>query len=215
MSRVRVHNLTISLDGFGAGEPQTFDEPFGHGAHIMDWLKGTRSWHAMIGDPTGGESGVDDDFAGRWGEGIGVEIMGRGKYAPGAGPWPREWRGWWGEEPVFGTPCIVLTHHPREPLEVGGTTFHFLDAAPVDALARARELAPPGSDVRLGGGVTTVRAFLEAGLVDYLHLAIAPVLLGRGSLLWGEGLEGLERQFDDVRVTTSPSGTTHVEFECS
>lgn len=117
-----------------------------------------------------------------------------------------------GEAPVFRTPCIVLTHHPREPLELDGTTFHFLDMAPIDALARARELAP-GADVRLGGGVTTVRAFLEAGLVDYLHLVIAPVLLGRGSQLWSEGLDGLEGKFDDVRVTSSPSGMTHVEFE--
>lgn len=213
MSRVRVHNLTISLDGYGSGEPQTADAPFGHGAHIMDWFKATRSFHGMVGDPAGGDTGVDDDFAGRWGEGIGVEIMGRGKYAPCSGPWDDEWRGWWGEEPPFRTPCVVLTHHPREPLEMGGgTTFHFLDASPADALARARELAP-GTDVRLGGGVTTVQAFLEAGLVDYLHLAIAPVLLGRGSRLWGGGLEGLERRFDEVRVTSTSSGTTHVEFE--
>jgi dihydrofolate reductase len=213
MSRVRVHNLTISLDGYGSGEPQTVDAPFGHGGHIMDWHKATRSFHGMVGDPAGGDTGIDDDFAGRWAEGIGVEIMGRGKYAPGSGPWPDEWRGWWGEEPPFHTPCIVLTHHPREPLEMaGGTTFHFLDGSPAEALDRARELAPD-TDVRLGGGATTVRAFLEAGLVDYLHLAIAPVLLGRGSRLWGEGLEGLERQFDGVRVTTAPSGMTHVEFE--
>jgi dihydrofolate reductase len=166
----------------------------------------------MIGNPTGGETGVDDDFASSWFDGIGVEIMGRGKYVPGAGAWDEDWEGWWGDEPPFHTPCVVLTHHPREPLVKGETTFHFLDASPEDALARARELAP-GTDVRLGGGVTTVREFLEADLVDYLHVAIAPVVLGRGSRLWGEGLEGLERRFDDVRVTTSPSGTTHVEFE--
>jgi dihydrofolate reductase len=215
MSRVRVHNLTISLDGYGAGEPQTTELPFGHGAHIMDWFKATRSFHNMIGDPEGGETGIDDDFASRWGEGIGVEIMGRGKYAPGSGPWPDEWRGWWGEEPPFHTPCVVLTHHPREQLEMaGGTTFYFSDASPADALTHARQLAP-GTDVRLGGGMTTVGAFLEAGLVDYMHLAIAPVLLGRGSRLWSDGLEGLESQFDEVRVTSSPSGTTHIEFECA
>jgi dihydrofolate reductase len=213
MTRVRVHNLAISLDGYGSGEPQSFEEPFGHGAHIMDWFKATRTFHAMIGDPQGGETGVDDDFAGRWGPGIGVEIMGRSKYAPGTGGWPDDWHGWWGDEPPFRTPCIVLTHHPREPLEMaGGTTFHFLDADPEAALARARELAP-GTDVRLGGGVTTVRSFLEADLVDYLHLVVSPVVLGRGSLLWGERLDGLERRFDDVRVTPSPSGVTHVEFE--
>ena len=211
MSRVRVHNLTISLDGFGSGEPQSYDAPFGHGPHIMDWFKVTRAFNTMIGNPEGGETGVDNDFANRWGDGIGVEIMGRAKYAPEA-PWPDEWQGWWGEEPPFRTPCIVLTHHPREPLTLGETTFHFLDLAPADALARARELAP-GTDVRLGGGVTSVREFLEAGLVDYLHVVVAPVLLGRGSQLWGPGLEGLERQFDEVRVTSSPSGVTHVEFE--
>jgi dihydrofolate reductase len=212
MSRVRVHNLAISLDGYGSGEPQSLDAPFGHGAHIMDWFKVTRAFHAMIGDPDGGETGIDNDFASRWGDGIGVEIMGRRKYVPGTGPWDEDWRGWWGDEPPFHTPCVVLTHHPRDPLVVGETTFHFLDASPADALARARELAP-GTDVRLGGGAQTVREFLEADLVDYLHLAIAPVLLGRGSLLWSEGLEGLERRFDEVRVTSSPSGTTHVEFE--
>jgi dihydrofolate reductase len=211
MSRVRVHNLTISLDGFGSGEPQSYDAPFGHGGHIMNWFKGTRTFHRMIGDPEGGETGVDDDFAGRWGPGIGVEIMGRRKFAPEA-PWPAEWRGWWGEEPPFHTPCIVLTHHPREPLAMKGTTFHFLDAPPREALARARELAP-GTDVRIGGGVTTVCEFLEAGLVDYLHLVVAPVVLGRGSRLWSAGLDGLERQFREVRVTSGRSGVTHVEFD--
>lgn len=212
MSRVRVHNFTVSLDGYGAGEPQSFEEPFGHGGHIMDWLMTTRTFQTMIGNPRGGSTDVDDRFASRWGEGIGVEIMGRGKYVPGTGPWAEDWRGWWGDEPPFRTPCVVLTHHPREPLEVGQTTFHFLDASPTDALARARELAP-GADVRIGGGAATVREFLEADLVDYLHLVIAPVLLGRGSRLWSDGLEGLERRFDEVRVTTSPANTTHVEFE--
>jgi dihydrofolate reductase len=214
MSRVRVHNFSISLDGYGSGEPQTLETAFGHGAHIMDWFKGTRTFSAMIGQPDGGEAGVDDGFASRWGDGIGVEIMGRGKYVPGTGPWDEVWRGWWGEVPPFHTPCIVLTHHPRESLEVGETTFHFLDAEPADALARARELAP-GTDVRIGGGATTVREFLEADLIDYLHVVVTPVLLGRGAQLWGAGLEGLERHFDDVRVTGSPSGVTHIEFERS
>jgi dihydrofolate reductase len=166
----------------------------------------------MIGNPNGGEAGIDEDFASAWGDGIGVEIMGRGKYVPGEGPWADDWQGWWGDEPPFHTPCIVLTHHTRDSLEVGETTFHFLDASPQDALARARELAP-GTDVRTGGGAKTVREFLEADLVDYLHLVVSPVLLGRGSQLWSEGLEGLEQRFDEVRTTSSPSGVTHVEFE--
>lgn len=214
MSRVRVHNFTISLDGFGTGEGQSYDAPFGHGAHIMDWLKATKSFHGMIGLAEGGETGVDDDFVSTWADGIGVEIMGRRKFAPQQGPWLDDgWRGWWGEDPPFHTPCIVLTHHPREPMEMeGGTTFHFLDASPEEALAAARELAP-GTDVRIGGGATTVREFLDAGLVDYLHVAIAPVLLGRGERLWTESFDGLERDFREVRVTSAPSGMTHVEFE--
>ncbi len=213
MSRVRVHNFTISIDGFGVGEGQSFDEPFGHGGHIMDWFKQTRSFHAMIGDPDGGSEGVDDDFASRWGPGIGVEIMGRNKFAPYSGPWPEgdEWRGWWGEEPPFRTPVFVLTHYPREPLELTGTTFHFIDASPLDALAQARAAAP-AADVRIGGGTKTVREFLAADLVDYLHVAIAPTVLGRGERLW-DGLEGVERQFDSVIVTSSPTGVTHLVME--
>ena len=214
MSRVRVHNMTLSLDGFGTGEPQTLDAPFGHGQHIMDWFVATRSFNEMHGRPGQGETGIDDEFAKEWLPGIGIEIMGRRKFWPYAGPWQDDdWKGWWGDNPPFHTPCIVLTHHPREPLEMeGGTTFQFVDASPADALARARELAP-GTDVRIGGGPTTVREFLEAGLVDYLHVAIAPVLLGRGERLWGPSLEALETKFDDVRVTSAPSGVTHVEFE--
>jgi dihydrofolate reductase len=214
MSRVRVHNMTISLDGFGTGEPQTLDAPFGHGHHIMRWFMGTRSFNEMLGKPGEGETGIDDTFAKAWGSGIGVEIMGRRKFWPYPGPWRDDaWKGWWGDDPPFHTPCIVLTHHPRETLQMkGGTTFHFVDASPSDALARARALAP-GKDVRIGGGPTTVREFLEAGLVDYMHVAVAPVLLGRGERLWGPGLEGLEKKFDVVRATSSPSGVTHIEFE--
>ena len=212
MSRVRVHNFTISLDGFGAGHGQSLDAPFGHGGHIMDWFKGTRTFHRMVGSPAG-ETGIDDRFAAGWGPGIGAEIMGRNKFGPQRGPWEDDgWRGWWGEEPPFHTPCFVLTHHPRPPLELTGTTFHFVDASPAEALEQAREAAG-GLDVRIGGGAITVREFLEADLVDYLHLVLVPTLLGRGSRLWGEGLERLERKFDEVRTTASPSGMVHVELE--
>lgn len=213
MPRVRVHNFTISLDGFGTGEGQTFDAPFGHGGHLMDWFKGTRTFHSMIGDPDGGTTGLDDDFASAWGPGIGAEIMGRRKFGPQTGPWEDDgWQGWWGEDPPFHTPCVVLTHHPRPPLAMaGGTTFHFVDGTPAQALARARELAD-GADVRIGGGPTTLRQFLAADLIDHLHLAIAPVVLGRGVRLW-DGLEDLERRFARVTATSSPSGVTHLVLE--
>lgn len=213
MSRVRVHNFTISLDGFGTGEGQSFDEPFGHGGHLMDWFKATRTFNAMIGNPEGGTTGIDDDFASAWGPGIGAEIMGRRKFGPQTGPWEDDgWEGWWGPNPPFHTPCVVLTHHPRAPLEMeGGTTFRFVDAPPADALGLARELAG-GLDVRIGGGATTVREFLAADLIDYLHIAIAPVVLGRGERLW-DGLEDVERQFGSISTTSSPSGVTHLVLE--
>jgi dihydrofolate reductase len=213
MSRTRVHNFTISLDGFGTGDGQSLDAPFGHGGHLMDWFKSTRTFHTMIGDPTGGETGIDDDFASTWGPGIGAEIMGRNKFGPQRGPWTdEEWTGWWGDEPPFRTPCFVLTHHPRPSIELaGGTTFRFIDASPEEALAEARAAAG-GLDVRIGGGATSLRAFLAADLVDHLHVVVAPVLLGRGERLW-DGLEALESQFADVQVTLSPSGMTHYVFE--
>lgn len=212
MSLVRVHNFTISLDGFGTGEGQSLDAPFGHGGHIMDWFKNTKSFNAMHGNPEDGETGIDDDFASAWGPGIGAEIMGRNKFTPERGPWLDDsWKGWWGDHPPFETPCIVLSHYEHEPIEMeGGTTFYFMDASPKEALEEARKLAGD-KDVRIGGGSITLREFLTAGLVDYMHLAIAPVLLGRGERLF-EGLEGLEQGYD-VRSTSSPSGITHIEFE--
>lgn len=211
MSLVRVHNFTISLDGFGAGEGQTLEAPFGHaGQRLMRWAFGTRTFRQMglPGDGPG-STGVDDAFARQWAPGIGVEIMGRHKFGPQRGPWTdEEWRGWWGENPPFHTPVIVLTHHPRPVLEMeGGTVFHFLDADPADALAAARELAP-GLDVRIGGGVATAREFLAADLVDQLHVVVAPLVLGRGERLW-DGLEALEERFA-VEATPSPAGVVHL-----
>lgn len=211
MSLVRVHNFTISLDGFGAGEGQTLDAPFGHaGSRLLSWAFGTRTFRRMGLHGDGAASfGVDESFASQWAEGIGVEIMGRNKFGPQRGPWDDDkWRGWWGENPVFHTPVVVLTHHPRPALEMeGGTIFHFVDAEPAVALAQARELAGD-LDVRIGGGVETVRAFLAADLIDHLHIVVAPTVLGRGERLW-DGLEGLEDRFD-IEATPSPSGVIHL-----
>lgn len=211
MSLVRVHNFSISLDGFGAGEGQTLEAPFGHAGHrLLEWAMTTRTFREMglpgESDPS---TGVDDAFASRWARGIGAEIMGRRKFGPQRGPWTdEEWKGWWGDDPVFHTPVVVLTHHPRPVLEMqGGTTFHFVDAAPAEALERARALAG-GLDVRIGGGVSTVRQFLAADLIDQLHLVLVPIVLGRGERLW-DGLEGLEERFE-TEATPSPSGVVHL-----
>jgi dihydrofolate reductase len=210
MSRVRVHNFSISLDGFGTGEPQSRDAPFGHaGERLHEWLFATWFWSEMTGG-SGGSGGVDDAFAHEHGPGIGAEIMGAGKFGyPGWHEDP-EWKGWWGANPPFHSPVFVLTHHTRSPIEMeGGTTFHFLDASPAEALEAAREAAG-GKDVRIGGGATVIRDFLAAGLVDHLHAVVVPILLGRGVRLW-DGLEGLESDYD-VEATSSRSGVTHVTF---
>ena len=210
MSKVRVHNFSVSLDGFGTGVGQSLETPFGHaGMRLHQWAFGTRTFRAMGGEP-GGSDGVDEAFASTWAEGIGAEIMGRNKFAPLSGPWPdADWRGWWGDEPPFRTPVFVLTHHIRPPLELEGTTFHFLDAGPEEALAVAREAAG-GPDVRIGGGPSTVREFLAADLIDHLHVVQVPVLLGRGERLW-DGAEGLEERFA-IEQVSSPSGVVHLTF---
>jgi dihydrofolate reductase len=211
MSLVRVHNFSISLDGFGTGEGQTLEAPFGHaGSRLVEWAFETRTFREMgLHGESAGSSGVDEAFASAWKPGIGAEVMGRNKFGPHRGPWEdHEWKGWWGGNPVFHTPVIVLTHHPRPVLEMeGGTTFHFVDAEPAAALAQARELAG-GLDVRIGGGVTTVRAFLEADLIDHLHIVLVPIVLGRGERLW-DSLEGLEQRFA-IEATPSPSGVVHL-----
>jgi dihydrofolate reductase len=211
MSRVRIHNFSTSLDGFATGEGQAFDTPFGHaGERLHEWMFSTRFARREIFGESGGTEGVDDAVAAQHGPGIGAEIMGSNKFGPPGWQDDAEWRGWWGDNPPFHTPTYVLTHRPRPPLPMeGGTTFHFLDAAPADALEVAREAAA-GQDVRIGGGPTTVRAFLAAGLVDHLHVVQVPILLGRGVRLW-DGLEGMEQQYDVESVTT-PSGVTHLTF---
>lgn len=215
MTRLRVHNLAISLDGFATGEGRTFEAPFGHaGGRLMQWFFPTSTFVSTSGHDSEaigqGTNGVDDAFAAQSWAGIGAEIMGRGKFGPQEGPWEDEsWRGWWGDEPPFHTPVVVLTHHPRPDLAVGETTFLFRDASPRDALDEATRLAN-GLDVRLGGGPTSVRQFLQADLVDHLHVVVVPIILGRGVRLWDD-LEGLEDRFD-IETTASPSGVVHYVF---
>jgi dihydrofolate reductase len=211
MSQVRVHNFSVSLDGFGTGEGQSRDAPFGHAEdRLLEWFFATRTFHAMHDEP-GGDTGVDEAFASNWGPGIGAEIMGRGKFGPQHGPWAdEEWKGWWGDNPVFHTPVFVLTHHRRPSIELeGGTTFQFIDASPAEALDAAWEAAG-GLDVRIGGGPSTIRQFLAADLIDHLHIVVVPIVLGRGEWLWN-GLEGLEERFEVESVST-PSGVTHLTF---
>jgi dihydrofolate reductase len=207
----RVQNFSISLDGFGTGEGLSREAPFGHaGERLHEWMFQTRWWNqAMAGRPGGG-GGIDDAFARQFDVGIGAEIMGAGKWGyPGWHENP-EWKGWWGLNPPFHTPVFVLTHRRRAPLTMeGGTTFHFIDASPAEALERARNAAG-GKDVRVGGGVTVVRQFLAARLVDHAHIVMAPILLGRGVRLW-DGLEGIQKDYD-IEAVSSPSGVTHLTF---
>jgi len=209
---VRV-DLNISLDGFATTTDQTPDDPMG-----QDWGRlvaayvATRTFRARVLHDTSGEgtTGVDDEYAEAYFDEIGAEIMGAGMFGLHDHPDDPDWRGWWGDEPPFRVPVFVLTHTDRPSIEMaGGTTFHFLAAAPEVALRRALDVAG-GKDVRIGGGPTVVRAFLEAGLVDQLHVAIVPILLGRGIRLW-DGLRGLESGYS-VKAETAPSGTIHLTF---
>jgi dihydrofolate reductase len=205
MSLTRIHNFSISLDGFATGEPQSAETPFGHAGHrLHSWMFATRYWGE------GGASGVDDAIARRHGEGFGAEIMGAHKFGPPGWHDDPDWTGWWGPNPPFHTPTFVLTHHVRPPLEMeGGTTFHFLDAPPAEALDAARAAAGD-LDVRIGGGPSTVRDFLAAGLVDHMHLVQVPIVLGHGVRLW-DGLEALEDTFG-IEAVSTPSGVTHLTF---
>jgi dihydrofolate reductase len=186
MSKLRVHSFSISIDGFGAGPGQDLENPIGVGGlKVFEWFFPTRTWQRMHGKADG-ETGVDDLIAAHGFEGIGAYILGRNMFGPVRGAWPDEsWKGWWGNEPPYHTPVFVLTHYPRPPLEMaGGTTFHFVTDGIHSALEQARAAAS-GQDVRLGGGVSTLRQYLSASLIDELHLAIVPVLLGSGEHLLG------------------------------
>ena len=189
MARLVVRSFSISIDGYGAGPDQDLQHPLGVGGpELFDWFFHTRTWRRMHGHADG-ETGVDDEIAAKAFEGIGAWILGRNMFGPVRGPWPDEsWKGWWGDEPPYHTPVFVLTHHPRAPLRMaGGTEFRFVTEGIHAALQQAKDAAG-GRDVRLGGGVATIRQYLRAALVDELHLAIAPVLLGAGEHL----LDGID-----------------------
>jgi len=209
---VRV-DLNISLDGFATTTDQTPDDPFGQdwGRLVAAYLATRTMQERVMGDATGaGTTGVDEKYAAAYFEGIGAEIMGAGMFGLHDHPDDPEWKGWWGDEPPFRCPVFVLTHSDRPPLEMaGGTTFHFLSAPPHDVLDRAREAAGDG-DIRVGGGASVVREFLKAGLVDRLHVAVVPILLGQGIRLWDD-LRGLESGYD-VTTEAAESGVTHLTF---
>ncbi len=193
MSRLRVNCFSVSADGFGAGADQSLDNPMGLGGMALHaWVFPTRSFRAMIGQE-GGTTGVDETFAERGKAGLGAWILGRNMFGPVRGPWPDDqWKGWWGPNPPYHVPVFVLTHHARPPLEMeGGTVFHFVTEGFEAALDQARAAAG-GLDVRVGGGAATVREYLKAQLIDEMHLAISPVVLGRGeNLLAGIDLKAL------------------------
>jgi dihydrofolate reductase len=211
VSKLLVRSFGISLDGFGAGPAQDLQNPLGvRGPEIMEWFFATRAWRTMHGQADG-ETGVDNRMAELGFANIGAWILGRNMFGPVRGPWPDEaWRGWWGEEPPYHVPVFVLTHHARKPLAMkGGTTFHFVTDGIHAALAQAKAAAG-GKDVRIGGGVSTIRQFLQAGLIDELHLVLRPILLGAGENL----LAGIDARALGYEVADSVSGerATHMSL---
>jgi dihydrofolate reductase len=192
--RVAVRGFTVSLDGYGAGVNQTLNTPLGVGGETLHgWMLPTRTFQKLVLGKDGGTTGPDDDFAARGFANVGAWILGRNMFAPVRGPWPDDtWKGWWGDEPPYHCHVFVLTHHPRAPVTMkGGTVFHFVTDGIESALRQAHDAAA-GKDVRIGGGVSTIRQYLQAGLIDDMHLAISPVLLGAGeNLLSGIDLVAL------------------------
>ncbi|MEQ1915196.1 MAG: dihydrofolate reductase family protein [Gallionella sp.] len=188
MSKLRVACFSMSLDGYGAGPRQSLQDPLGVGGmELHQWVFPTCTFQRMHGKGSGGSTGIDDDYAARGIENLGAWILGRNMFDPKRGPWAdSDWKGWWGDEPPYHTPVFILTHHPRAPITMaGGTTFHFVTEGIHVALARAKEAAQ-GKDVRLGGGVATIKQYLRERLIDELHLAIAPVFLGQGENLYSD-----------------------------
>lgn len=208
--RVRVSSYAVSADGFGAGPDQSLETPLGVGGEGMHrWFFPTATFQSMYGKGQG-ETGVDDDFARRGMAGLGAWILGRNMFAHSRGPWPEddEWQGWWGEEPPYRCPVFILTHHARPSFEMrGGTVFHFVTEGIEAALGRARAAAGD-LDIRIGGGAETIRQYLAAGLIDEMHIAISPVLLGRGEPLWA-GLDLLALDYD-VRESVAGKRATHL-----
>jgi dihydrofolate reductase len=210
MSKLRVHSFAVSLDGFGAGPDQDLENPIGvNGVDLMQWFFATRVWKAMHGLAGEGERGVDNRAAEQGFENIGAWILGRNMFGPVRGAWPNDdWKGWWGDEPPYHVPVFVLTHYARAPIAMkGGTTFHFVTDGIESALAQAKAAAC-ARDVRLGGGVATVREYLRARLIDSLHFAVRPVLLGRGEALFA-GID-LRALGYEVRETIAGERATHV-----
>jgi dihydrofolate reductase len=204
MAKLRF-NITMSLDGYVAGPGQSLENPLGEGGHgLHDWAFATRTFRAAH-RMEGGETGLDDDHAASWNANIGATIMGRNMFGPVRGPWEDEaWTGWWGEDPPFHTPVFVLTHHPRESLEMrGGTTFHFVTDGIVSALERALEAAD-GRDVSVGGGADAAQQYLRARLIDEMEIHVVPVLLGGGSRLF-ENLDGGPTGYECVGLASSPA----------
>jgi dihydrofolate reductase len=207
MTKLRVHCFAISLDGYGAGPNQDIDNPLGvGGVALHEWFFPTRTFQQMFGSG-GGTTGIDDDFAARGFSNMGAWIMGRNMFGPIRGPWADDaWKGWWGDNPPYHVPVFVLTNHPRAAIRMdGGTTFHFVSEGIHAALKRATEAAD-GRDVRVGGGVATIRQYLRAGLVDEMHLAIAPTLLGSGEHLFA-GLDAVELGYRCTEHVSTPNAT--------
>ena len=203
MSKVVVRSFAMSIDGYGAGPSQSLEHPLGvNGPELMDWFFHTRVWREMHGQPDG-ETGVDNEIAKQGFENIGAWILGRNMFGPVRGPWPDEsWKGWWGEEPPYHVPTFILTHHarPSEPMK-GGTTFHFVTGG-IDAALKEAAQAAQGRDIRIGGGPATIRQYLGAGLIDEMHFAIRPVLLGSGEAL----LAGLDLRARGYECTKHVAG---------
>ena len=210
MARVRVETFGVSLDGYGAGPNQDMKNPLGVGGEDLHlWRFSTRTFRRMHLGTDGGSTGVDDDFEARGFPNVGAWILGRNMFGPVRGPWPdMDWKGWWGSNPPYHVPVFVLTHHPRPPIHMeGDTTFHFVTGGIIEALDRAREAAN-GMDVRIGGGPDTIRQYLRAGLIDEMHFAIAPILLGGGEPLF-EGIDLKAAGYRCVEYVPSEN-TTHV-----
>jgi dihydrofolate reductase len=213
MSKVRVNCFAVSVDGFGAGPEQSLKNPLGIGGESLhEWFRPTKTFQTMVMGNEAGTTGVDEDFAGRSFENVGAWILGRNMFAPQRGAWADDaWKGWWGTNPPYHVPVFVLTHHARAPIEMeGGTTFHFVTEGIEAALSRARAAAGE-RDVRIGGGAATIRQYLQAQLIDDMHLAIAPVILGSGEPL----LRDLDLRALGYRIAehVPSSGATHVRFE--
>jgi dihydrofolate reductase len=211
MPKLRVHNFSVSIDGYGAGPSQDIDNPLGlDGLRLHEWVFETRAWNKRQGTD-GGTEGLDDTFLDEGDAGIGATIMGRNMFGPIRGEWPDEnWTGWWGDEPPYHHQVFILTHHARAPITMqGGTTFNFVSDGIEAALRRALEAAD-GKDVRLGGGVATIQEYLRAGLVDEMNLAIVPILLGNGERLW-DRLDGFSSDYECVGLVSSPA-VVHARF---